>query len=151
MRIFRRRKPRRDTVQCVDCGTWLADTLKTFPEFDHQPLCFHCLLLRRAPRTPPWMKYEDNGSGLTTTPRYYAKVGDQLTGPHPSYTEARRDLADTYRRHCPTDVSRAAVLLDLGSITVGDGQFGTLLQSDPVLRAVFELGRQHERMAADLR
>lgn len=67
MRILRRRQPRRNTVQCVDCGTWLADTLKTFPEFDHQPLCFGCLLLRRSPRTPPWMKYDDNGSGITTT------------------------------------------------------------------------------------
>lgn len=99
------------------------------------------------------MKYDDNGPGITrpTTPRYYAKFGDYLTGPHPSYPAARRDLTDTYRRHCPTDVSRAAVLLDLASIAVGDGRFGTLLQSDPVLRAVFELGRQHERMAADLR
>lgn len=151
MRIFRRRKPRRNTVQCVDCGTWLADTLKTFPEFDHQPLCIGCLLLGRSTQTgittPPWMKYDDNGSGLTTTPRYYAKVGDQLTGPHPSYTEALR--AAEWRRWSTT--TSVTALLDLGSITVGDGQFGTLLQSDPVLRAVFELGRQHERMAADLR
>lgn len=38
---------RRGAVQCVDCVQWLADSLKTFPEFNHQPLCWHCQQQRR--------------------------------------------------------------------------------------------------------
>lgn len=47
MKWFRRKPKHTGRVQCVDCKMWLADSLKTFPEFDHQPLCFRCAQIRR--------------------------------------------------------------------------------------------------------
>lgn len=35
-------------VKCVDCHQGLAATLRTFPEFDHRPVCFRCMQQRRA-------------------------------------------------------------------------------------------------------
>lgn len=86
MRIFRRRKPHHGSVQCVDCGTWLANTLKTFPEFDHRPLCFPCILIRRSPsRTPPWIKHDNTGSSITmpepVTPDEMAQAVRQIVPP----------------------------------------------------------------------
>lgn len=100
--------------------------------------------------------------------RYYAaRVHDSVDGQrdtvmvqetHPTYdtameVHARRIAYETPRPFNLTTGQpeprpqhwRDTVLLDLGSITYLDpDEVGRLIATDPMLRAIFELGRQHE-------
>jgi len=71
-----------------------------------------------------------------------------------TYTEAQGINADRLARgvYPPLGITepywRPTVLLDLGSIDLSDGnQLHRLLRSDPLLAAIYKLGRRQERRA----
>jgi hypothetical protein len=100
-----------------------------------------------------------------TSARYYACVLDEKgvlilppTGPFPTYSHAvdvhAKYLADQdaqpFPAGWPLHGDRRRVLLDLGSVTGADhDEMQQLLLHDPVLRAVFQLGRMSGVSRAD--
>lgn len=75
----------------------------------------------------------------------------EINGPFESYDAAMDDHANVLRRTTGSDQpGQMLTLIDLATIVGNHDQMTALLRSDPVLRAVFELGRRYGREDDDL-
>lgn len=71
---------------------------------------------------------------------YYARRGSELLGPFPTYTAAAECNAQ-YVRNYTSPRLKMTVLLDMGSVSGDEMETRLLLRHDPVMSAVFKLGR----------
>lgn len=82
-----------------------------------------------------------------TRRRIDLRYGD-VNGPFDSYDAAMNDHADVLRRG--QNAGQMQTFIDLATIVGDHQQMTDLLLRDPVLRAVFELGRRYGREDEDL-
>lgn len=74
---------------------------------------------------------------------YYAKRGEALFGPFDRYSLAIENHARFVGMSCAATQPGMGVLLDVGSFSLSDErELRAVLHDDPLLRAVFELGRR---------
>lgn len=74
-----------------------------------------------------------------------------INGPFTSYDAAMDDHANVLRRTAGSDQpGQMQTFVDLATIIGDHEQITALLRGDPVLRAVFELGRRYGREDDDL-
>lgn len=83
------------------------------------------------------------------TIRYYAKRGDDLSGPFEDYSGALGKHVDVISRQAiPLEAAgeELQILLDVGSFAISSYQeLARVLHHDPALMALFNLGREYER------
>ncbi|AHZ95635.1 hypothetical protein PBI_OKIROE_74 [Mycobacterium phage OkiRoe] len=78
---------------------------------------------------------------------YYVKRGGELAGPFPTYTRAMEENARELWYGAP--VGELRVLLDVGSVNAEDvEELRELLHHEPLMSALFTLGRRYEQERA---